>query len=113
MSRKRERRSNGHPAYNTPMTGPLLEVRDLRKRYGAHTALDGVSFHVAPGEVFGLLGPNGAGKTTLMSIVAGLLTPTAGEVRLQGQLFTRGRADLRRLIGIVPQELAIYGELTA
>jgi ABC-2 type transport system ATP-binding protein len=95
------------------MTAPLLEVRDLRKRYGAHPALDGVSFEVAAGEMFGLLGPNGAGKTTLLSIVAGLTQPTAGEVRLQGQLFTRGRKDLRHIIGIVPQDLAIYNELTA
>jgi ABC-2 type transport system ATP-binding protein len=95
------------------MTGPLLEVRDLRKRYRDRAALDGVSFAVEPGEMFGLLGPNGAGKTTLLSIVAGLLDPTAGEVRLQGQRFTRRRKDLRPLIGIVPQDLAIYNELTA
>src|SRR5437868_11296241 len=95
------------------MAGPLLEVRDLRKRYRDRTALDGVSFAVEPGEMFGLLGPNGAGKTTLLSIVAGLLEPTAGEVRLRGQRFTRRRKDLRHLIGIVPQDLAIYLELTA
>jgi ABC-2 type transport system ATP-binding protein len=95
------------------MAVPLLEVRDLRKRYGAHVALDGVSFAVAPGEVFGLLGPNGAGKTTLMSIVAGLSQPSAGEVRLQGQVFTQSRKELRHLIGIVPQDLAIYNELSA
>jgi ABC-2 type transport system ATP-binding protein len=95
------------------MAAPLLEVRDLRKCYGEHTALAGVSFAVAAGEVVGLLGPNGAGKTTLMSILAGLREPTAGEVRLRGERFTRGRSDLRRLIGIVPQDLAIYNELTA
>jgi ABC-2 type transport system ATP-binding protein len=95
------------------MAAPLLEVHDLHKRYGTNAALDGVSFQVQPGEIFGLLGPNGAGKTTLMSIVSGLLDPTAGEVRLRGQVFTRSRKDLRRLIGIVPQELAIYNELTA
>src|SRR5687768_2174494 len=55
------------------MSTPLLEVRDLRKTFGATRALDGVSFHVAAGEIFGLLGPNGAGKTTLLSIVANLL----------------------------------------
>jgi ABC-2 type transport system ATP-binding protein len=95
------------------MAAPLLEVRDLRKRHGAHIALDGISFAVAPGEVFGLLGPNGAGKTTLMSIVAGLSQPSAGEVRLQGQVFTQSRKELRHLIGIVPQDLAIYNELSA
>ena len=95
------------------MAAPLLEVRDLRKHYGAHVALDGVSFAVPAGEMFGLLGPNGAGKTTLMSILAGLREPTAGEVRLNGERLTRGRKDLRHLIGIVPQDLAIYNELTA
>ncbi len=95
------------------MAAPLLEVHDLRKRYGKHVALDGVSFAVAAGEMFGLLGPNGAGKTTLMSILAGLREPTDGHVRLQGQRLTRAARDLRRLIGIVPQDLAIYNELTA
>jgi ABC-2 type transport system ATP-binding protein len=95
------------------MAAPLLEVRDLRKRYGNHVALDGVSFTVAAGEVFGLLGPNGAGKTTLMSILAGLRELTSGEVRLNGERLTRARKDLRHLIGIVPQDLAIYNELTA
>jgi ABC-2 type transport system ATP-binding protein len=95
------------------MAAPLLEVRELRKRYRDHVALDGVSFQVAPADVFGLLGPNGAGKTTLMSIIAGLRDPTSGEVRVQGELLTRGHRELRRLIGIVPQDLAIYGELTA
>jgi ABC-2 type transport system ATP-binding protein len=94
------------------MAAPLLEVRDLRKRYGKQPALEGVSFQVNPGEMFGLLGPNGAGKTTLMSIIAGLMEPTGGEVRLQGEVLTRRRKRLRRLIGIVPQELAIYNELT-
>ena len=90
----------------------MLDVRDLRKRYGSQTALDGVSFTVGAGEMFGLLGPNGAGKTTLMSMVAGLLQPTSGDVYLNGERFTSSRKDVRRLIGIVPQELAIYNELT-
>jgi ABC-2 type transport system ATP-binding protein len=91
----------------------MLEVRDLRKDYGATQALAGVSFRVAKGEMFGLLGPNGAGKTTLMSIASGLLEPTAGEVFLDGKQFHRSNRDMRRLIGIVPQELAIYNELSA
>ena len=91
----------------------MLEVRNLRKNYGAAPALVGISFTVGAGEIFGLLGPNGAGKTTLMSIVSGLLDPTAGEVHLSGQRFFRQDREMRRLIGIVPQELAIYHELTA
>jgi ABC-2 type transport system ATP-binding protein len=91
----------------------MLEVRGLRKSYGKTLALDGVNFTVGAGEMFGLLGPNGAGKTTLMSIISGLLDPSAGQVFLDGQEFHRSNRDLRRLIGIVPQDLAIYNELTA
>jgi ABC-2 type transport system ATP-binding protein len=91
----------------------MLEVRDVRKNYGAEPALAGVSFQVEQGELFGLLGPNGAGKTTLLSVVAGLLDADGGEVRLDGQLFRRRDRALRRLIGVVPQDLALYNELTA
>ncbi len=92
---------------------PALEVIDLRKCYGATVALDGVSFRVDEGEMFGLLGPNGAGKTTLLSIVSCLLEPTAGEVRIRGRRVEPADRDLRREFGIVPQELAVYEELTA
>jgi ABC-2 type transport system ATP-binding protein len=95
------------------MAAPFLELRDLRKSYGDQVALDGVSLQVGQGEFFGMLGPNGAGKTTLLSIVSCLLEPTAGEVRLAGRTVRLADRDIRRLIGIVPQELAIYGELTA
>jgi ABC-2 type transport system ATP-binding protein len=95
------------------MTPALLEVHNLHKRYGSTVALDGVSFRVAAGEMFGLLGPNGAGKTTLLSIVSCLLEPTSGEVVIGGRRASTADRDLRRQIGIVPQELAVYGELTA
>jgi ABC-2 type transport system ATP-binding protein len=91
----------------------MLEVRNLRKDYGAIPALEGVSFTVGTGELFGLLGPNGAGKTTLMSIVSGLLDPSGGQVFLADREFHRHDRELRRTIGIVPQDLAIYNELTA
>src|SRR5882757_1017253 len=91
----------------------MLEVRNLRKSYGSTPALAGISFTVGAGDMFGLLGPNGAGKTTLMSIVSGLLDASGGQVFLAGQEFHRNDRNLRRLIGIVPQELAIYNELTA
>lgn len=91
----------------------FLEVRELRHCYAQATALDGVSFDVQAGEMFGLLGPNGAGKTTLMSILACLLDPTSGEARLDGQwLSPRNRAP-RPSIGLVPQELALYHDLSA
>ena len=95
------------------MAAVLLEVTDLVKRYGSTLALDGVSLQISEGELFGLLGPNGAGKTTLLSIIFCLLEPTAGSVRLLGRPLTRADREMRRSIGIVPQELALYGELSA
>jgi ABC-2 type transport system ATP-binding protein len=91
----------------------MLRVKNLVKRYGDVKALDGVSLEIERGELFGLLGPNGAGKTTLLSIISGLLTPDDGEVRIENRLVSRSDRELRRRVGIVPQELAIYGELSA
>ncbi|HEV3235581.1 MAG TPA: ABC transporter ATP-binding protein [Gemmataceae bacterium] len=96
---------------NYPM--PILQVIDVHKRYGSTVALDGIRFEVDQGELFGLLGPNGAGKTTLLSLLSCLLEADAGELRIQGTRVTLADRELRRRIGIVPQELAIYGELTA
>jgi ABC-2 type transport system ATP-binding protein len=90
----------------------ILEVDNLHKSYGATVALNGVRFQVADGEIFGLLGPNGAGKTTLLSIVSCLLEASAGEARIHGQKVNLDNKELRREIGIVPQELALYDELT-
>src|SRR5438876_3435672 len=95
------------------MAVPLLEVHDLRKCYGNLPALDGVSLTICASEMFGLLGPNGAGKTTLLSIVSCLLEPSGGEVRIEGRPVRTTDKAIRRLIGIVPQELAVYAELTA
>jgi ABC-2 type transport system ATP-binding protein len=92
---------------------PFLEVVDVSKSYGSTVALDGIRFQVDQGEMFGLLGPNGAGKTTLLSILSCLLDATAGEVRLLGQRIEPRNRAIRHQIGIVPQELAIYDELTA
>jgi ABC-2 type transport system ATP-binding protein len=95
------------------MAEPLLRIVDLGKRYGATTALDGVSFDVHAGELFGLLGPNGAGKTTLLSIVSCLLEANSGEAWILGRKASTHDRSLRRSIGIVPQELAVYDELNA
>lgn len=95
------------------MAAPALEVNGLVKRYGPTQALDGVSFRVDEGEVFGLLGPNGAGKTTLLSIVSGLLECDAGSVHMLGEPVRASELAWRRKLGLVPQELALYGELTA
>ena len=75
------------------MTAPLLDVRDVTKRFGGLAALDGVSFAVRPGETVGIIGPNGAGKTTLFGVVAGTILPEAGTVRLDGQPITGLRPD--------------------
>lgn len=91
----------------------LVEVRNLRKSYGNHLAVKDVSFLVRAGEILGLLGPNGAGKSTTMMMVAGLLKPSRGEVLLNGQQFDGRNLELRKLLGVVPQEYAIYEELNA
>jgi len=91
----------------------MLEVRNLRKAYGSIVAVDDVSFSVGPGELVAVLGPNGAGKTTTISIISGLVTPDRGEVLIGGARL-RGDADpIKRQIGLVPQDVALYDELTA
>ncbi|MDI3241986.1 ABC transporter ATP-binding protein [Arthrobacter sp. AL08] len=91
----------------------VLDVSGLVKRYGELTAVGGVSFHIGAGETFGLLGPNGAGKTTIISMVAGLIAANEGTVRVAGQEMDPSRTEAKRNIGLVPQELAIYPDLTA
>ena len=91
----------------------LLEVDNLVKKYGGLTAVDGLSFDVQPGEAFGLLGPNGAGKSTTMMMVCGLLAADSGEVRVEGRRLERTRPDSRQRMGVVPQDLALYPDLTA
>ena len=91
----------------------ILEVHHLHKRYGSAVAVEDVSFAVEQGEMFGLLGPNGAGKTTTLSIVSALLPATSGSVTILGRRVTARDRELRKHFGIVPQELAVYGQLTA
>jgi len=90
----------------------VLEVDSLRRVFDDLVAVDAVSFEVPRGETYGLLGPNGAGKTTTISMVAGLLEPTAGRVRVVGKEMTPRSSEPKRAIGLVPQELAIYPDLT-
>jgi len=90
-----------------------LSVQGLSKSFGTLRAVDNVSFAVHAGELYGLLGPNGAGKTTTLSIIAGLLRPDAGEVIMDGVRLKDDSARARRYLGVVPQELAIYEELSA
>ena len=92
---------------------PILEVHDLVKQYGNFTAVKGISFAVQEGEIFSLLGPNGAGKTTTISVLSTLYAPTRGDAVIAGHSVTRSPMDVRRAIGVVPQELALYDDLTA
>jgi ABC-2 type transport system ATP-binding protein len=91
----------------------LIEAAHLRKSYGSRLALDDVTFSVNAGEVVGLLGPNGAGKTTALSILATLLAPDAGEVRIAGFDSRVAPDSLRRKLGFVPQSIALYPPLSA
>jgi ABC-2 type transport system ATP-binding protein len=92
---------------------PVLKCQDLRKRYGDRVAVDGVGFEIGPSETYGLLGPNGAGKTTSISMICGLLTRDGGTVHVDGKPVDIGTAEAKNAIGLVPQDLAIYPELTA
>ena len=91
----------------------LLRVEHLRKSFGELVAVDEVSFEVRAGEVFGLLGPNGAGKSTTMNMIAGLLEPDEGSIHLDGRELGPNHRAARRILGVVPQDLALYPELTA
>jgi ABC-2 type transport system ATP-binding protein len=90
----------------------VLETRQLTRRFGALTAVDGLTISVQPGEVFGLVGPNGAGKTTTIKMLTTLLPPSSGTARVAGFDITRQPAQVRRLIGYVPQMLSADGTLT-
>ena len=94
-------------------TETIAQIRNVVKRYGNFTAVDGVTFAIERGEIFGLLGPNGAGKTTLISLLAGLLPLESGEIEVAGQDVRRAGMAVKRAIGIAPQELAIYPRLSA
>jgi len=103
-----------HPSSLVPRpSSSLLEARRLKKSYCGQPAVVDVSFSLEPGEVLGLLGPNGAGKSTTMMMLAGLLAPDEGEVILGGSRFDGHNRNQRRLLGVVPQDFAIYPDLNA
>jgi ABC-2 type transport system ATP-binding protein len=97
----------------SPATAPLLEAIEISKSYGARLALDNVSLAVRPGEIVALLGPNGAGKTTTLSILATLLKPDSGHVLINGKPRKSDPTGLGRMLGLVPQSLALYPTLSA
>ena len=91
----------------------ILEVQNLFKKYGDFTAVKGISFEIKEGEIFSLLGPNGAGKTTTISMLSTLYAPSGGEALIGGHSVTKDPMAVRQLIGVVPQDLALYEDLTA
>ena len=95
------------------MATPRIEVTNLRKRFGEVEALRGIRFEVRAGEIYGLLGPNGAGKSTTIGIVCGLVIPDAGSARLDGVDVVQNPVDARRRLGVIPQEVALYTDLSA
>ncbi len=97
----------------SPLAEVFVDVRDLRKTFNGLTAVDGVSFTIEKGEIFGLLGPNGAGKTTTIRMMATTLPITSGDVIIAGHSVHTDPAAVRRHIGVCPQELALYPELSA
>jgi ABC-2 type transport system ATP-binding protein len=95
------------------MTEPILQAKDLHKHFGETKAVEGVSFQIAQGEIYSLLGPNGAGKTTTISMLTGLLSPTEGDALIDGHSVVKNVNDVKKVIGVVPQEIALYPSITA
>jgi ABC-2 type transport system ATP-binding protein len=95
------------------MNQKAIEVQNLQKHYGEFVAVQGVDFEVGQGEIFSLLGPNGAGKSTTISMLSCLLQPTAGDACVMGHSIVRKPQAVKSAIGIVPQDIALYGDLSA
>jgi len=96
----------------SPVTGEAIEVRDLTKKFGKFTAVDGVSFSVHRGEIFGFLGANGAGKSTTIRMLCGLLPPTGGTARVAGFDIRTQPEEVKRSIGYMSQRFSLYDDLT-
>jgi ABC-2 type transport system ATP-binding protein len=106
-------KSGSYSVYNNNSGDIAIEISNLTKRFENVTALDNLSFAVRYGEIFGLLGPNGSGKTTSINIVSGLSKPTFGQVKVLGYEITQNTHAVHAALGAVPQETALYEELTA
>src|ERR1700690_1797292 len=95
-----------------PELPPAVEVQNLRKVYGNKAAVDGLSLTVSQGSFFGFLGPNGAGKTTTIKMLMGLAPPTSGTIRLLGMAMPEQGLEIKKLIGLVPDESLLFDHLT-
>ena len=95
------------------MSDFILKAQDLYKKFDDFEAVSGVSFEIAPGEIYSLLGPNGAGKTTTISMLTGLLSPTRGDAYLNGFSVRKDVNRVKEIIGVVPREIALYPTITA
>jgi ABC-2 type transport system ATP-binding protein len=102
-----------HPAIGATRNSSMLRVESLSKRYGDRLAVNAISFAIAAGETVGLLGPNGAGKTTTIAMICGIARADSGQVSLGGVRVTQDANELKRRVGLVPQDLALYDELSA
>src|ERR1700730_17590794 len=102
-----------HDMHDMQTNVPAIEMIELSKYYGDFGACDHLSLTVQQGEIFGLLGPNGSGKTTTINMISGLSVPTSGEVRVMGYDVRHQARQVRRILGSIPQETALYEELTA
>ena len=91
----------------------ILEIKKISKQFGTFKAVDNINLKVKHGEIYGLLGPNGAGKSTTINMICGLLTPTDGEILILNEKISKNSRDVKKKIGIVPQDIAIYEDLTA
>ncbi|MDO6355509.1 ABC transporter ATP-binding protein [Caloramator sp. CAR-1] len=91
----------------------ILEIKNLVKRYGDMLAVDNLSLELREGQILGLLGPNGAGKTTTINCILGLISFDGGEIKIFGKRLNENEMEIKRNIGVVPQDVALYGEMTA
>ena len=91
----------------------IVEVNELTKIYDGRKIVDSISLKIKKGEIFGLLGPNGAGKTTTVSMLSCLIPPTSGDAFIEGKSIVRESMEVKRRIGVVPQEIALYPTLSA
>src|SRR5687767_4274578 len=104
--------TEGAAAPSSTAAGPAILVRNLTKAFRGKPAVDGISFQVARGTFFGFLGPNGAGKSTTIKMLTGLLRPTAGEALIEGLSLEQDLLGVKRIIGVLPEELPLYERLS-